>query len=251
MIENAVRVNGSVKHAPAVTAVLAPNPLLRLFTQFWLALKRPFLLARIQRTTLERIRGVPFLVWSDVHNPVVFRSGQFLADALATLPAFPADSQPGARALDMGSGSGVGAIFAARRGYHVTAVDLNPEAVRCARINVLLNRLENSVDVRHGDLFAPVEGDRFDLILFNPHFFRGVPKDLFDLSWRSPDVLERFALGLHDALAPGGQALVLLSSEGDAAGMLQALHEQGFHTEPALRRNFGNEIMTLYSVHPA
>lgn len=246
-----MRANDPVYDAPAVIGVLAPNPLLRALARVWLALKRPFLLPRVRRTTLERIRGVPFLVWSDVHNPVVFRSGQFLADALATLPAFPAGSQPGARALDMGSGSGVGAIFAAGRGYHVTAVDINPEAVRCASINVLLNRLEDSIDVRQGDLFAPVQGERFDLILFNPPFFRGAPKDLFDLSWRSPDILERFALGLREALAPSGLALVLLSTDGDAPGMLRALSEQGFRAEPALRRNFGNEIMTLYSVRPA
>ena len=236
--------------ALTLRSVLTPNPLLRALALFWLFLKRPFLLSRVRRITLERIRGVPLLVWSDVHNPVVFRSGQFLADALCTLPAWPADSQPDVRALDMGSGSGVGSIFAARRGYRVTAVDLNPEAVRCARINVLLNRLEDSIDIRHGDLFAPVAGERFHLILFNPPFFRGTPKDLFDLSWCSPDVLERFALGLRDALAPGGQALVLLSTDGDAPGMLRALHEQGFRAEPALRRNFGNEIMTLYSVRP-
>jgi methylase of polypeptide subunit release factors len=234
-----------------MTGVLAPNPLLRALALFWLALKRPFLLPRVRRTTLEHIRGVPFLVWSDVHNPVVFRSGQFLADALVTLPALPAESQPDVRALDMGCGSGVGSIFAARRGYRVTAVDVNPEAVRCTRINVLLNRLEHTVDVRQGDLFAPVEGERFQLILFNPPFFRGVAKNLFELSWRSPDVLERFACGLRAALAPDGEALILLSTDGDAPAMLAALDGQGFRAEPELHRNLGNEIMTLYSVRPA
>ena len=231
-----------------MTEVVAPNSLLRLLTLFGLKLKRPFLLPRVRRTTLERVRDVSLLVWADVHNPVVFRSGQFLADAIATLPALATDSQPDARALDMGCGSGVGGIFAAQRGYRVTAVDLNPEAVRCARINVLLNRLEDRIEVRQGDLFAPVRGERFHLILFNPPFFRGTPKDLFDLSWRSPDIFERFALGLTEALAPGGQALVLLSSDGDAAGMLKALAACGFRTDPVLRRNFGNEIMVLYSV---
>ena len=35
----------------------------------------------------------------------------------------------------MGTGSGICAIFAARRGYRATAIDLNPEAVRCAKTN--------------------------------------------------------------------------------------------------------------------
>src|SRR5205823_1604642 len=104
------------------------------------------------------------------------------------------------RALDMGTGSGIGAVFAARAGYRVVGVDLNPEAVRCARINALMNRLEDRLEAREGDLFAPVAGERFDLILFNPPFFRGEPRDALDMAWRSVDVLERFAEGLPSAL---------------------------------------------------
>ena len=50
------------------------------------------------------------------------------------------------------------------------AVDINPEAVRCAGINALLNHFEHKIEVRHGDLFAAVPAERFDLIVFNPPF---------------------------------------------------------------------------------
>ena len=62
-------------------------------------------------------------------------------------------------------------------GYHVTAVDINPDAVRCARINALQHHLETCIEVRQGDLFEPVQGERFDLVLFNPPFFRGQPRN--------------------------------------------------------------------------
>jgi HemK-related putative methylase len=211
----------------------------------WLYLKRPFLLPRVRKPVLERIDGVTLLSLPDVLNPVVFRSGELLARTVSESPlAEPANH----RALDMGTGTGVGAVFLARRGWRVVAVDLNPEAVRCARINALLNRLEDRVEVRQGDLFGPVEGERFDLILFNPPFFRGEPKGLFDLAWRSPDVIERFAAGLPGALSETGQALLLLSTDGDAEGMLRALAAHGLRVEPAVRRDFGNEVMTIYRV---
>lgn len=211
----------------------------------WLYLKRPFLLPRVRKPTLERIDGITLLSLPDVLNPVVFRSGELLARTIASsLLAEPSTH----RALDMGTGTGVGAVFLARRGWRVVAVDLNPEAVRCARINVLLNRLEDRVEIRQGDLFGPVEGERFDLILFNPPFFRGEPKGLFDLAWRSPDVLERFAAGLHEALSEDGRALILLSTDGDPEGMLKALAAHGLQIEPAVRRDFGNEVMTIYAV---
>ncbi|MEA2559236.1 MAG: hypothetical protein QOH06_740 [Acidobacteriota bacterium] len=217
----------------------------RVLSFAWLYLKRPFLLPRVRKPALERIDGVTLLSLPDVLNPVVFRSGELLARTVAESQL----AEPSAgRALDMGTGTGVGAVFLARRGWRVLAVDLNPEAVRCARINVLLNRLEERVEVRQGDLFGPVEDERFDLILFNPPFFRGEPKGLFDLAWRSPDVLERFASGLPEALSEDGRALILLSTDGDPEGMLKALAAHGLQIEPAVRKDFGNEVMTIYAV---
>jgi release factor glutamine methyltransferase len=189
-------------------------------------------------------------VLPEVFNPVLFRSGPFLAQAVARLA--PA-AGTGRRALDMGTGSGVGAVFAARAGYDVVAVDINPEAVRCARINALLSHLEEQVEVREGDLFGPVAGERFDLVLFNPPYFRGMPKDRLDHAWRGVDVLERFAAGLPDALTAGGRALVVLSTDGDAAGLLCALERNGLRHRAAARRDLGNEVLTLYEVrddHP-
>ncbi|MFL6293068.1 MAG: methyltransferase [Thermoanaerobaculia bacterium] len=217
----------------------------RVLSFAWLYLKRPFLLPRVRKPVLERIDGVPLVSLPDVLNPVVFRSGELLARTVAESPL----AEPSTNcALDMGTGTGVGAVFLARRGWRVVAVDLNPEAVRCARINALLNRLEDRIEVRQGDLFGPVEGERFDLILFNPPFFRGEPNGLFDLAWRSPDVLERFAAGLPGALAEDGRALILLSTDGDPEGMLKALAAHGLRIEPAVRRDFGNEVMTIYAV---
>jgi len=214
----------------------------------WLYLKRPFLLPRVRRPVLERIDGVPLVSLPDVLNPVVFRSGELLARTVAASPLAEPDALANNRALDMGTGSGVGAVFLARRGWRVVAVDVNPEAVRCARVNALLNRFEDRIDVRQGDLFSPVAGERFDLVLFNPPFYRGEPRGLFDLAWRSPDVMERFAAGLPAVLTEKGRALVLLSTYGDPGGMLRALQANGLHVEPAARRDYGNEVMTIYEV---
>jgi release factor glutamine methyltransferase len=221
--------------------------LTRLASLAWLHAKLPWLKRRIRRPVLERIDGVSLVVLPAVLNPVVFRSGAYLARTVATSPfAAPRPGGSGGRALDMGTGSGVGAIFAARRGFRTIGVDLNPEAVRCARANVLLSGLDERIEIRQGDLFAPVSGERFDLVLFNPPFFRGEPQGNFDLAWRATDVFERFAAGLPAALTPGGRALVLLSTDGDAPGMLAALARQGFAVTVAARRHFGSEIMTVY-----
>jgi SAM-dependent methyltransferase len=73
------------------------------------------------------------------------------------------------RALDLGTGCGFQAFLAARHCGHVIAVDRNPRAVEIADFNARINGL-HAVECREGDLFAPVEGMTFDLIVSNPPF---------------------------------------------------------------------------------
>lgn len=201
---------------------------------------------RYDRLVLEDVAGMPILVLPQVFNPKLFRSGEFLVQCLG-----PKVIPPGATVLDMGTGSGVGAVFAARWASRVVAVDISPEAVRCARINILLHRLEGKIEVRQGDLFAPVTGERFDMVLFNPPYFRGEPQGALDRAWRSNDVIERFAAGLADALAPGGRALVVLSSMGDLSGALAAFQAHSLRVETLAERDLINEVLTVYHLTPA
>lgn len=194
---------------------------------------------------LERVLGLPFLVTPSVFNPKLPRTGAFLAEQLDERTV-ASDAQ----VLDMGTGSGVCAVHAARRARRVVAVDINPAAVRCAVINAALNDVEQRVEVRHGDLFAPVAGERFDLVLFNPPFLRGEPRDDRDRAWRSVDVAERFAAGLADHLAPEGAALVVLSSFGGATAFLEAFRRQGLALAVLAARGFLTERLAIFKVEP-
>ena len=133
----------------------------------------------------------------------------------------------------------------------VLAVDINAAAARCTQLNALLNRLEHRVEVRHGDLYAPVAHERFDLILFNPPFLRGVPRDDRDRAWRSRDAVERFAAGLDAHLNPGGYALVVLSSFGDAGAFLDQFARSGLAVSIEAERRFINERLAIFRLQPA
>ncbi len=222
------------------------NVLARALYRATLPVRHRVLLRRVRRLLLEEWDGLPLVVLPDVLNPVVFRSGVLLAEALAALP-LPARPGGAPRALDMGTGSGIGALALARAGFSVVAVDVSPEAVRCARINALLNRLEARVEVREGDLFAPVGGERYDVVAFNPPFFDGTPSDLHDRAWRGTDVFERFASGLPRHLAPGGLALVLLSDLGPQERQLDALRAAGFRVEAHVSRSWTRERLTVWA----
>jgi release factor glutamine methyltransferase len=193
---------------------------------------------------VERVHGAPFIVMPSVFNPKVPRTGEFLAAQL--------DSRlvgREAEVLDMGTGSGVCAVIAARYARRVVAVDINPEAVRCASINAMLNHVEHKIDIRHGDLFAPVK-ERFDVVLFNPPFLLGTPRDDRDRAWRSNDVAERFAAGLDAHLKPDGFALVLLSTFGDASVFLEEFRKRGYAISLLARRRFVNEALAVFKLMP-
>jgi HemK-related putative methylase len=201
---------------------------------------------RYDRLRIERVLDTPLIVLPSVANPKVLRTGAFFASRLdARVVGASSD------VLDLGTGSGVCALFAARHARRVVATDINPECVRCAAVNALLNRLDGRIDVRHGDLFGPVGGERFDLVLFNPPFLAGPPRDARDAAWRSSDLPHRFAAGLAAHLKPRGVALVLLSSFGDACPRFEAeLWAAGFQLDVFARRRYINETVTILRVAP-
>ena len=75
-------------------------------------------------------------------------------------------ARPGERVLEIGAGFGLVAVLAARAGAHVVATDVVPAAIDATRANAALNGV--GLDARLGDCYAPVAGERFDLICANP-----------------------------------------------------------------------------------
>ena len=79
------------------------------------------------------------------------------------------------RALDVGTGCGVQAFHLAGHSQEVVGTDISERCLQLASFNSAMNEI--SLDVRLGNLFEPVEGERFDLIVSNPPFVVGSPND--------------------------------------------------------------------------
>lgn len=232
-------------------AVPLPKSLRRTMWRWLWNLRLPLLKRRIRRCRVQTFDDLNLVVLPGVLDPVLLRSGAFLAESIQRHHAAESRNHKDAAvrtALDMGTGSGLSALIAARNGYDVIAVDISPIAVRCTRANAVLNDLDRRIGVLEGDLFDPVPDDaRFDLVTFNPPFYRGTPRDVADMAWRGEDLLERFSIGLKRVLNTGGAALVLLSTDGEV-NSLEILQSSGLSVRQVAQRDFGNEIMTVYAI---
>ncbi len=92
-----------------------------------------------------------------------------------TVPQYKAD-----QVLDLCCGAGIQGLLASRYSGQVTAIDINPRAVRFTRFNAQLNGIRN-ISVHLGNLYKPVLGKKFDTILANPPF---VPSPKTDYRFR-------------------------------------------------------------------
>lgn len=119
--------------------------------------------------------------------------------------------EPVGRALDLGTGCGVQSLHLARHADAVVATDVNERALAMARLTARLSQVWH--EVRAGDLYEPVAGERFDLVATNPPFVVSPPGGARlvyrDSGLPGDDVVRRIVTGAGAVLAEGGWCQVL------------------------------------------
>ncbi|OLC01046.1 MAG: hypothetical protein AUH30_01120 [Candidatus Rokubacteria bacterium 13_1_40CM_68_15] len=152
----------------------------------------------------------------------------------------------GERVLEIGSGLGLAAVLAARAGAHVVATDIVPDAVEAIRGNAALNGV--SIDVRLGDCYAPVRGERFDLICSNPPQMPTPPgRERADAAAAADNggvdgwqILDRIIDGAPEHVAPGGRLVFSIFGFLGRKSAFARLEARGF--SPAV---LGSEVQTF------
>jgi release factor glutamine methyltransferase len=148
----------------------------------------------------------------------------------------------GAGVLDLCAGSGVLAITAALCGAsRVTAVDVSFRAMLAIRLNARLNGV--SVRAVRGDLYAPVAGQRFGLIVSNPPYVPSPNAELpargasraWEAGPRGRAFIDRICAGAPSHLDPGGVLLLIHSSFCSEEATAGALADQGLDVRVVAR----------------
>ena len=136
---------------------------------------RPLLVKYLSKTRTYSCKGITLEI-----PPQVFHPGFFFSTRLL-LRYIEKDRFQHRSVLELGAGSGLLSIYAAKKGAMVTATDISPIAVECIQKNAEENQVE--VKVIHSDLFENIPQHKFDVVLINPPYYRKKPSSVADYAW--------------------------------------------------------------------
>jgi release factor glutamine methyltransferase len=224
------------------------GPLRRLLRAFIHFFSYHLILSR-QSTRVARAAGFRLSVRPTVFHPRFFISSERFAEFIDELDL------AGKTVIDVGTGSGVLALAAARAGAaNVIAADINPNAAISAAENARANGLGDRVTGIASNLlaaFAP--RPLFDVILSSPPKHAGEPRDLADRGWHAGPAYRDVAALFDQArerLKPGGRIYVMVSSDSDLDLFGMRIEQAGFAARLAKEYSILIESFLLYELVP-
>jgi release factor glutamine methyltransferase len=187
---------------------------------------RPLLVRYLSKTRTYSCKGITLQIPPDVFHPGFFSSTGLL------LRYIMKDALSEKTVLELGAGSGLLSIYAARKGAAVVATDISPAATECVRSNALENRVE--IQVIHSDLFDRIPRQAFDLILINPPYYKRNPSSVYDYAWycgENGEYFQKLFSGLSGYIRRESHVLMVLC-DGCDLQMIRALaKENSFHLQ--------------------
>ena len=158
----------------------------------------------------------------------------------------------GKSVLEIGTGSGIVAMYASKLTDKVTATDINFDAIMLAESNFKANNIDN-IELIFGNLFEPIKERKFDVILFNTPYLPTEEGEVlddnlnyaFDGGLNGRKVIDLFLNEVKNHLNDGGIVQLIQSSLSDNDETLKRLDELGFIAEIAKKEHYFFEDIVL------
>ena len=189
-----------------------------------------------------------FIINTDDNVYIPAEDSYLLADNL--------EIKPGQSVLEIGTGSGIVAMYASRLTDRITVTDINFDACMLAEKNFKENNIEN-IEILFGNLFEVVENRKFDVILFNTPYLPTEDDEVledtinyaFDGGLNGRKVIDLFLNEVGNHLNDGGIVQMIQSSLSGNEETLEKFDQLGFIAEIAASEHFFFEDITLINAY--
>ena len=136
---------------------------------------KPLLVKYLAKTRTYSYKGIHLEIPPQVFHPGFFFSTKLLLRYISK------EHLSYKTFLELGAGSGLLSIYAAKRGASVMATDINPISIEC----INLNAEQNAVEIKTvlSDVFDNLFPQHFDYILINPPYYKRKPSSFREYAW--------------------------------------------------------------------
>ena len=164
--------------------------------------------------------------------------------------------EKGQSVFEIGTGSGIVAMYASRLTDKITVSDINFDACELARKNFEANSIEG-IEILFGNLFEVVENRKFDVILFNTPYLPTENDEVlddninyaFDGGLNGRKVIDLFLNEVSNHLNDGGIVQMIQSSLSGTQETLDKFDEMGFICEIKKSEHFFFEDIQLINAY--
>jgi release factor glutamine methyltransferase len=213
------------------------------FKTFWLPFYRYKSLRTIREEQVYEYANIQLRIPPEVFHPGIFFSTPIFIDFLGK------ENFQGKKTLDIGTGSGLIAIFTAKKGAISTAIDINPKAVATTLNNAVLNQVK--VNVLESDLFEKLPLQQFDYLLINPPYYPKKPQNISENAFFAGENLEYFEKLFSEMkpyLGHDAKVWMILSEDCDLEKISLIAKKYAFSIEKIHQRHKWGEELFVASV---
>ena len=197
----------------------------------------------LSKKRIYTYEGIRLEIAPEVFHPGFFFRTKLLFQYIKKIPL------QGKIFLELGCGSGLISIMAAKQGAVVTATDINPIAIDFLKGNSMRNNVK--IELIRSDLFKNISSQKFDIIAINPPYYKKDPATAKDHAWYCGENGEYFSSlfnTLADHIHPGTKILMVLS-DGCDMGMINGFAaKKGFAFNCVHSKNYMMEKNFIFKI---
>jgi release factor glutamine methyltransferase len=207
---------------------------------------KPLLVKYLSGTTTYTYKNIRLQISPGVFHPGFFFSTKLLLKYISTI------SLAKKTFLELGAGSGLISIYAAQKGAHVTATDINHIAISGLKKNSHQNK--TPINIIESDLFAAIPKQSFDVIAINPPYYKKNPVSDKDYAWycgENGEFFQNVFKKLHDYIHAKTELVMVLCDGCDIEMIKTFASGNGFYMRCVFKSNNMIEKNFIYKIEKA